>query len=116
MKTTVSIKGAEFFAFHGFYDEEQRAGNKFIVDITVSLKSFDSLDDNIEDTVNYEHLHQICKSVMSNTQRLLETVVLNIINELQTRFKNIESGSVKLEKISPQLGGKVGKAVIEMSF
>ena len=115
MKTTVSIEDAEFYAYHGFYPEEQLTGNTFIIDAEVSLKTFDSLDDNIGDTVNYEVLYRICKEEMQETQKLLETVVLNIINKYKD-LPNVAGGRVRLEKIGPQLGGKVGKAIIEMQF
>lgn len=116
MKTKVAIKGAEFFAFHGYYDEEQKAGTNFIIDAEVQLKSFDSNDDNIGDTVNYEHLYKICHLEMGKTQRLLETVVFNIISTFKNDLPNVTSGKVRMEKIGPQLGGKVDKAVVEMEF
>jgi len=116
MQTTVAIEGAEFFAFHGFYIEEQKTGNTFIIDAEVDLKSFDSNDDNIYDTVNYETLYLICKEEMEKTQKLLETVVYNILNRFKNDLNNVTSGKVKMEKIGPQLGGKVKKAVIQMSF
>ena len=31
----VSLEGLEFFAYHGYYDEEQKVGNKYSVDVTV---------------------------------------------------------------------------------
>jgi len=116
MQTTVAIEGAEFFAFHGFYEEEQKTGNTFIIHAEVVLKSFDSDDDNIHDTVNYETLYTICKDEMANTQKLLETVVFNIISRFKNDLENVTSGKVKMEKLGPQLGGKVGKAVVQMSF
>jgi dihydroneopterin aldolase len=116
MKTKVAIKGAEFFAFHGFYEEEQKAGTDFIIDAEVELKTFDRNDDNINDTVNYEHLYRICQEEMKNTQKLLETVVFNIISRFKNELHYVVSGQVKMEKLGPQLGGKVQKAVVEMSF
>jgi dihydroneopterin aldolase len=116
MKTKVAIKGAEFFAFHGYYKEERKAGNNFIIDAEVELKTFDSDDDNIQDTVNYQHLYNICKEEMVSTQQLLETVVFNIITRFKNDLPNVSSGEVKMEKLGPQLGGKVQKAVVEMSF
>ena len=116
MQTTVAIEGAEFFAFHGFYKEEQKTGNTFIIDAEVDLKSFDSDDDNIYDTVNYETLYQICKEEMENTQKLLETVVFNILSRFKKELSKVNSGKVKMEKIGPQLGGKVKKAIVQMSF
>ncbi len=114
MKTKVAIKGAEFFAYHGYYSEERKSGNTFIIDAEVTLKSFDSNDDNIFDTVNYEQLYTICKQEMAKTQKLLETVVLNIINRYKDELPNIVSATVRMEKLAPQLGGKVAKSVVEM--
>lgn len=116
MNTKISIKGAEFFAYHGFYEEERRAGNTFIIDAEVTLKTFDSQDDNINDTVNYEAIYTICKEEMNITQKLIETVVFNILTRFKEDFSNISAAKVKMEKISPQLGGKVAKSVIEMDF
>jgi len=116
MKTKVAIKGAAFFAFHGFYAEERKAGTHFLIDAEVELKSFDSNEDNITDTVNYEHLYNICKSEMEVTQKLLETVVFNIINRFKHDLHNVTAGKVRMEKLGPQLGGKVEKAIVEMEF
>lgn len=116
MKTKVSIRGAEFFAFHGFYEEERKSGNTFIIDAEVSLNTFDSNDDNIHDTVNYEQLFSVCHQEMQKTQKLLETVVFNIITRIKNEHPNVVGAKVKMEKIGPQLGGKVEKAVVEMEY
>ena len=116
MITKVGIGGAEFYAFHGFYEEERKAGNTFIIDAEVSLKSFDSGDDNIHDTINYENIYSICKQEMSIPRKLLETVVFSIISRFQNEFGNLVSAKVRLEKLGPQMGGKVEKSVIEMEL
>lgn len=116
MTTKVALHQVEFYAFHGYYPEEQKAGNRFIINLEVSLSKFDSLDDDIGDTVNYESLYNICKEEMGITQKLLETVVFRIVGKIKEQFSNVETGVVTLEKIQPQMGGKIGKAVITMEF
>jgi 7,8-dihydroneopterin aldolase/epimerase/oxygenase len=116
MTTKVAILGTEFYAYHGFYEEERKSGNTFIIDAEVTLKSFDTSDDNIHDTVNYEQLYIITNEEMSKTQKLLETVVFNIINRFKDELPNIMSATVRMEKIAPQLGGKVAKSVVEMTY
>ncbi len=115
MKTTIAIRNAEFFAHHGYYAEEQKMGNYFVIDLEVEVKTFDTLDDDINDTVNYEDLYQICVAQMNNTKKLLETVVLCIVKDIQVQWPDI-SGRISLSKKSPQIGGKVGSAVITMTF
>jgi len=115
MKTIISLDGLHFHAFHGYYEEERVMGNPFILHVSVEIgPAVDS--DNISDTVNYEHIYQICKEEMEQTQKLLETVVVHIVDRLKSRFTQILSGTVSLEKVGPQLGGHVEKATVSISF
>jgi len=116
MKTTIALQGLHFHAFHGYYPEERKMGNDFVVNIELTVKSFDSADDNIDDTINYEEVYNICQKQMNNTQKLLETVVLNICNEIKSTFSGIAQGIVTLEKLGPQLGGRADKAIVTMEF
>ncbi|HPK08841.1 MAG TPA: dihydroneopterin aldolase [Saprospiraceae bacterium] len=116
MKTKVALKGIEFYAFHGFHEIEQKMGNKFAIDVEVELKSFDSVNDDINDTLDYDILFQLCKEEMANTQKLLETVVFNIIQKLKKLDEHVTAGKVSLAKFSPPLDGKIEKAVITMEF
>ena len=43
-------------------------------------------------------------------------LVFNIITRYKEELPNIISASVRMEKIAPQLGGKVAKSVVEMEF
>ena len=116
MKTRIALKGLHFHSFHGYYEEERKMGNPFVLHMEVSIDDFDTQDDNIKDTVNYEDLYNICASEMKKTQKLLETVALNIIHRLKREFPQVLDGKVVIEKVGPQLGGKVDKAVITMEF
>lgn len=115
MKTIVSLQGLEFKAYHGFYDEERKIGNTFIVDVNVELKTFDSSDDNIYDTVNYEDIYTIVEEEMSKTCKLIETVAYNIIQRIK-EIENIVTTSVKLAKKNPPIKGKCDMAVVEMVY
>lgn len=115
MKTIVSLEGLEFKAFHGFYDEERKIGNTFVVDVAVELKSFDSSDDNIYDTVNYEDVYAIVEDEMKKTCKLIETVAYNIIERIKS-LDNIIAASVKLAKLTPPIKGKCERAVVEMKY
>ncbi len=115
MKTVVSLEGLEFKAYHGFYDEERKRGNRFICDIAVELKSFDSSDDNITDTVNYEEIYHIVDEEMKKTCKLIETVAYNIIERVKL-IDNVTGAKVKIIKLNPPLVGIASQAVVEMKF
>jgi dihydroneopterin aldolase len=111
--TTVALEGMKFYAFHGYYPEERKVGNDFILDVYVDIPRFDSLDDNITDTVNYEEIYQICQLHMDKKYKLLETIALNIGEDIKKRYDQIAEVRIKIAKLGPQLGGVVDRAVIE---
>lgn len=114
MKTRIAVEGAEYYAYHGFYDEEQLAGNVFIVDAEVVLITEFMGSDDIDNTINYELIYKICTTEMKNTQRLIETVAFRILQALKTQLNHVDTARVKIQKVQPQLGGKVARTVIEM--
>jgi dihydroneopterin aldolase len=116
MITKIAIEGAEFHAFHGFYSAEQQYGHTFRVFAEVVIPSLVLPDDEINATVNYEMLYEIVKTEMNHTQKLLETVCYNILMKIKQSSNNISSCKVRIEKIGPQLGGKVEKSIVEMAM
>ncbi len=115
-QTTIALEDMHFYAFHGFYEEERKMGNDFYLTVSCDVDSFDSSDDDINDTLNYEDLYLLCSRQMKDTQLLLETVAARILDEIKTHWKNISSATVVLKKATPQLGGRVKYSVITMKF
>jgi len=105
---TISLHGAEFFAYHGFYPEEQSLGSKFILDIEVGFALIKNIhDDSLTNTLDYEQLHKIACEQMKNTRKLIETVAQSIADEIKSRFPFAETIRVSIKKINPPLEGKV---------
>ncbi len=115
MKTTVRLEGLKFYAYHGFYSEEQKIGNQFEISASVDLKTFDSFEDNIEDTVNYEDIYKIISEEMEKTQKLIETVAYNIMERLKV-LDNITGAQISIAKMNPKIGGNAEAAVVEMKY
>ena len=113
---TISLHGAEFFAYHGFYPEEQKLGNKFIVDIDVDfIPGRDLKADDISGTINYEQLYEIVSGQMSLTKKLIETVAQNILDEVKRKFPFAKGVRIVIKKMTPPLKGKVGYSCITIS-
>ncbi len=113
----VALNGAEFFAYHGFYPEEQLLGTRFMVDIEVYFTNENTLNtDRINDTVNYEELYIIAEKEMKHTRKLIETVAQAIIDKIIVRFTFIKGASVSIKKAYPALGGPVKNSVVTISY
>lgn len=113
-QTTVAIEDMHFYAFHGFYPEERKMGNDYMLTVSCDLPVVDI--NGIADTVNYEELYQICKAQMSQAQMLLETVASRILDAIKGRWPNVVSAKVVLRKSSPQLGGKLKCSTVTLKF
>lgn len=109
----VGLYGAEFFARHGYYQEEQILGNYFIVDIEASFHpQSEAINDNLDNTLNYERLYQIAAEQMKNTQKLLETVAQGIADAIMQQFTYVNELQVQVKKLNPPLKGKVAASSV----
>ena len=111
----VALEGMEFFAYHGYYDEEQKMGNKYSVDVAVDTDlTAAAQHDALAETVNYELLYRIIAGVMSRPSRLLEALNLQIIKEVFKRFPGVDLVEVSISKFNPPIGGVCREAKVIM--
>ena len=111
----VALKDVKFQALHGFYPEEQLIGNHFSVDVTVTFSPNEDTE-NIDHTVNYEVINDIITRQMRQTQKMLETVVRNIIDELINRYPFLLTAVVGIKKLFPPMPGEIGHSFVELSY
>ncbi len=103
---TIALEGMEFFAYHGLYDEEQKIGNKYSIDVIIKADlSIAAETDKLRNTINYEILYKIVAAVMTQKHRLLEHVAHQIIVQAKTQFDDIQHITVSVSKFNPPVGG-----------
>jgi dihydroneopterin aldolase len=111
----IELEDMEFYAFHGCYKEEQVVGNKFLVSLKMrSDCSKAGSSDNIADATSYLTAYEIVKEQMSIKSHLLENVATRILDALQVKLPTLASATVKISKINPPLGGRVGRASVTL--
>lgn len=111
----IKIENMEFYAFHGHYREEQIVGNRFIVDLTIETDmSVPSKSDNLRDAVNYQKAYQIVKEQMEKKSYLLENIAGRILDALYSEMQGIKKATVKVSKMNPPMGGKIGSVSVVM--
>nr|WP_067058363.1 dihydroneopterin aldolase [Mucilaginibacter sp. L294] len=113
----VALEGAEFYAYHGFYPEEQVIGTHFLVDVQVGFYAeIDVEKDNLSNTVNYEVLYNIIEDEMKHTRKVIESVAQAILNRITTEFIFIETAVVTIKKQHPPFRGPLKQSVITLSY
>lgn len=112
----VALHEVRFFAYHGFYPEEQILGNHFLVDAEVEFNNKNIGDDEISNTVNYEKLHSILTEEMKQPRKLLETLVQEMIDQIRAEFLFLETIKVGIKKLNPPLPGEVGYSLVEITW
>ncbi|MBI2967409.1 MAG: dihydroneopterin aldolase [Bacteroidetes bacterium] len=116
MKTdyqTVSLEGMEFYAHHGYYDDEHNVGNKFLVDLHFQADlSKSSVSDQLEDTIDYQKVFQCVEEQMKIRSGLLEHAATRIVNAVKKKFSSIKSVELKLSKMNPPIKGIVQKVSV----
>jgi 7,8-dihydroneopterin aldolase/epimerase/oxygenase len=113
----ITLEGLHFFAHHGFYEEEKKTGNNFIVDVIIetefSQKSIK--EDEISGTIDYEKVYELIKEQMNITSKLLENAAWRILDNIYTHSKGIKKIEVKICKLNPPINGKADKICVSIS-
>lgn len=112
---TILLTGMRFYAYHGCFEEEQKIGTHFIVDVTLTYDAEAAVtSDNVEQSVNYQLVYRTIRKVMDTPQHLIETVADHIIREIKRDFPQVLKVTVKLCKLNPPLDGKTEYVAVQM--
>lgn len=112
----IILENMVFYAYHGFFEEEQRIGNEFRVTVTLEVENaLSGTTDNLNDTLNYQLVYDVVKAEMAITSRLIEHVAQRTLDKLLATFPMIQKATVALSKMNPPLGGQVEKVTVVVS-
>jgi dihydroneopterin aldolase len=108
----VSIDDIRIFAFHGLYPEERILGNWYTLDVLVESESQTNFSDDIANTIDYSHIYNICKQVMSKPVDLLETVAETIAQKIRAELSEELTVLVQISKENPPMGVSAGRSTV----
>lgn len=112
----IALENMEFFAYHGCFSEEQIIGTRFIIDLWIETDTTEAEHtDKITQTINYQDVYFLVKEQMIIKSKLLEHVGRRILDALTEKFPDVISARIKVSKMNPPLGGKVGCVSIVLS-
>lgn len=109
---TVQLQNLHFNSFHGIYEEERILGNDYIIDASVEFHEERHIITSISNTVNYTDIYNIIRERMSVPTQLLETVVMEIGNEIHSEFPEVKAINISIKKMHPPIEGIQGIASV----
>ena len=111
----IEIEGMEFYAFHGHFEVEKMAGNRFLVDLAIEVDgSKASRTDKLEDTLDYQKAYLAVKEEMAIPSDLLEHVAGRIIRRIKSQFPKAQKVRVKVSKMTPPMGGQIERVSLTL--
>lgn len=111
----IHLEDMEFYAFHGCFKEEQIAGNRFLVSLTLETDMNKPAEtDNIEEALNYQIAYQLVRQQISIKSHLLENVAKRILDTLFKEFAQLQMARVKVSKLNPPMGGVMKCVSVEI--
>ncbi|MEP6582810.1 MAG: dihydroneopterin aldolase [Ginsengibacter sp.] len=108
----VQLHQLKFHSFHGIHEEEKIIGNNYTIDASVEFQEHTPVITSIHETINYAVIYSIIKSRMEIPTPLLETILMEVSNEIQQRFPQLRSINISIQKMHPPIEGIQGSAIV----
>jgi dihydroneopterin aldolase len=113
----IFVNQMEFYGYHGVFPEETRLGQRFVVDLMVYVdlrKAGES--DELEYSVNYGELYQVCKEVVEGKPyKLVEAVAEKIAESVLKQFTLVSEVTIKVIKPDPPIPGHYRSVAVEIT-
>lgn len=116
MTDSIFLEGMEFFGRHGVLPEEQRLGQRFLVDLVMNLDLHKAgYTDDLEVTVNYAEVFARVKEIVEGVPvKLLECLADRIAQAVFEGFSMVESLEVTIHKPGAPIPGIFKDAQIKI--
>ncbi|MBU4349231.1 dihydroneopterin aldolase [bacterium] len=109
------VKGATFWATHGYYQEENKFGQKFIVDVEVNVDMKKQCEtDELDKGYSYVTIYNIIKKVIVGEQhKLLQRIAQRIADEVIKSYP-VNQVKVIVKKPHVAIGGIVDYTAVQV--
>jgi dihydroneopterin aldolase len=103
----IRMKNCAFFARHGVHDEEEKLGQRFYVDATLTVDPGRALEeDSIAATVDYGVAFKVIEKIVAGERRfLIEALALEVAKALTSRYPQISRAEITVRKPNAPVPG-----------
>ncbi|MBB6455270.1 dihydroneopterin aldolase [Salirhabdus euzebyi] len=112
----IHINEMSFYGYHGLFPEENKLGQRFIVDVTLYLNLQKAgTSDDMNDSVNYGDVYELTKEIVEGkAKKLIEAVGEKVAQALLNRFSILEAVKVKVTKPGAPIPGYYKDVAIDI--
>lgn len=112
----IYFNGMSFYGFHGVFAAEAELGQRFYVDLELSLDlSKAGASDDLNDTINYAEIFTCVQQIVEGERfKLVEALTATIAEKLLRQFP-LQEARVKVTKPNPPINGHYDSVAIEMT-
>ncbi|SDE54592.1 dihydroneopterin aldolase [Paenibacillus sp. UNCCL117] len=99
----ITMKGMSFYGYHGVFPEENKLGQRYVVDAELHLP----LDrpghaDALEETINYAEVCELIAGIVEGPPfKLIEAVAEHIASRVLSTYTGIHAITVRVHKPNP---------------
>lgn len=113
----LSIKGAQFYAYHGVKQEEKDLGGRYEVDLDLWYDATEAiLSDSVAYALNYEEAMNCIEELFADeSSNLIESVASNILDLVFEKFPSLVKATIRIRKMNVPIHNVVAFIETELS-
>ncbi len=109
---TIQLLNLQFYAYHGVYEEEQKIGAEYEVNMSVMHVEKKVPVLHLSETINYVSVYELIKKHMQTPRQLLETVATILAQDIFKSFAEAEELSITIVKKHPPIAAFQGSVAV----
>ena len=115
---SILIEKLDIYAYHGCFAEEERLGQRFLLDIVLATDiRASALSDSLEDTVDYGRAVAVVTEAFTKRRyNLLEAAARGVARALLDSFASVTRVEVTLRKPAPPIHANLASVGIRLDF
>jgi 7,8-dihydroneopterin aldolase/epimerase/oxygenase len=117
MTGRIHLKNLVFYGHHGDIPEERVLGQRFTIDLTLSLDMAEAArTDQLGSTVDYVHVYELCRQMLETERvNLLETVAAHLAERILAQHSRVLQVDITVKKPSVAIRGVLDYVAVELT-
>jgi dihydroneopterin aldolase len=105
-----------FHSLHGVFEEEKLIGGEFLVNVSVGFIPSSRPIRLLNDTIDYVAVYQLLKDRMNQPSPLLETIAMDVANQILAQFSIVQNVQISIKKLHPPIAAFEGSVGVSFSL